>query len=98
MVRYSLLRLLVFFGCLAALWLAGLRDPGGEQVALVGLAAAASMVISFFVLKPYREEYSRQLAERITARTEHKAAVRPPGTDEDVEDDEGSADSPAEYR
>ena len=27
MVRYTLLRLMIFFGCLAALWLVGLREP-----------------------------------------------------------------------
>ena len=44
MLRYTLLRTLVFFGCLLVGWLAGLR--GQENlIPLVLVAAIASMVI-----------------------------------------------------
>ena len=64
MVRYSVLRLLIFFGVLAALWLLGLRGPD-QQLLLLVLAAAISMAISVVVLRPFREDYSRQLAQRL---------------------------------
>ena len=71
MVRYSVLRLLIFFGVLAALWLLGLRGPD-QQLLLLVLAAAISMAISVVVLRPFREDYSRQLAQRLDARARAK--------------------------
>jgi Protein of unknown function (DUF4229) len=89
-VRYTILRLLVFLGCVAVLWLAGLR---GEEDLLLLVAGAAllSAVISYFGLRRFREDYSAQLAEKIERRTAAKreaAAVTP--TDEDAEDAETS--------
>ena len=92
MLRYTLLRLLVFLGCLAVLWLAGLR---GEQdvVLLVVAAALLSAVISYFGLRRFREEYSAQLAAKIEARTAAKREARPTRTaDEAAEDAEVSGD------
>ena len=92
MLRYTLLRLLVFLGCLAVLWLAGLR---GEQdvVLLVVAAALLSAVISYFGLRRFREEYSAQLAAKIEARTAAKREARPTRTpDEAAEDAEFSGD------
>ena len=51
MVRYTLLRTLVFFGCLLILWLAGLRSRD-QLFLLVAGAALISMVVSYFVLRP----------------------------------------------
>jgi Protein of unknown function (DUF4229) len=113
MLRYSLLRLLIFFGVLAALWLLGLRDQD-EQLILLVLGAIISMVISFFVLKPFREDYSRQIAERVERRAQARQRARD-ASDEQAEDaelagDTGSAkatpertrdpedDGPVEYR
>lgn len=91
MLRYTLLRLLVFAGCLAALWLAGLR--GEEDLLLLVVAAALlSAVISFFALKRFREDYSAQLAEKIDRRTAAKRAQTGVATDEDAEDTEVSGD------
>lgn len=93
MVRYTILRLLVFLGCVAALWLAGLR---GEEDLLLLVAGAAllSAVISYFGLRRFREEYSAQLAEKIEKRLEAKqaknAAAGVAATDEDAEDAETS--------
>jgi flagellar biosynthesis/type III secretory pathway M-ring protein FliF/YscJ len=82
MVRYTLLRILVFFGCLALLWLLGLRSSE-MRVVLVVAAALLSMAVSYVVLRPFREDYSRQIAERVEAR--RAARVQRP-TDEQVED------------
>ena len=92
MLRYTLLRLLVFLGCLALLWLLGLR---GEQnvLLLVVLAALLSAAISYFALRRFREEYSAQLAARIEQRTAAKQGrTDPVPSDEDAEDAETSRD------
>lgn len=86
MLRYTILRLLIFFGCLAFFWLVGLRD-GIELAWLAIVAAVVSMVISAFVLKPFRE----QMVYDIEARRERRAtrrANRPVGQDEAAEDAE----------
>jgi len=102
MVRYSLLRILIFFGVMAALWLLGLRDRD-EQLMLLVLSALISMAISFVVLKRFREDYSRQIADRLERRAQAKQ--RPAGSSdsdahaEDAED-EGTRghNGPVEYR
>ena len=92
MVRYSVLRLLIFFGVLAALWLLGLRGPD-QQLLLLVLAAAISMAISVVVLRPFREDYSRQLAQRLDARARARAKQqRSTGSDELAEDAEAAED------
>lgn len=70
-LRYTVLRLMIFLGCLLVGWLAGLRDES-QYVLLVVLAALASMAISYVALRRFREEYSAQLAESI----ERRAAAR----------------------
>ena len=92
MLRYSLLRLLIFFACLAALWLVGLRDRNEQPWLVVG-AALLSMIISFFVLRPFREDAVRSIEARQTERLERKAQSREErasqrdDSDETVEDD-----------
>lgn len=94
MLRYSLLRLLVFLGCVSLLWLAGLR--GRDQLPYLVLGAALlSAVISFFALRRFREDYSAQLARTIEARTAAKRAAATstaPSADEEAEDAEVSGD------
>ena len=88
MLRYTLLRFLVFFGCLAVLWLLGLRDEE-DMLLLVAGAAVLSALISFVVLRRFREDYSAQLATRLEERSaarRDRASRRP--TDEDAEDAE----------
>jgi hypothetical protein len=82
MIRYSILRVLVFFGCLSVLWLLGLRSPDQSALLLLG-AALLSLPVSYVVLRPFREDYSRQIAERLEAR---RAATERRVSDEDVED------------
>lgn len=94
MVRYSVLRLLIFFGVLAALWLLGLRGPD-QQLLLLVLAAAISMAISVVVLRPFREDYSRQLAQRLEGRARAKQQ-RSAGSDELAEDTEDEGPKGAE--
>ena len=97
MIRYTVLRLLIFFGVLAALWLLGLRDRD-EQVLLLVLSAAISMLISFFALKRFRDDYSHEINERLARRAEARRE-RENLRDETAEDaeDEGSQ-GPVEYR
>jgi hypothetical protein len=92
-VRYSILRLLIFFGCLGLLWLLGLRDRSEQLILLLG-AALLSMVISFVVLRPYRQEYSRELSQRLERRAAAKTRAV---SDEEAEDTEADGDDP-EYR
>ena len=92
MLRYTLLRLLVFLGCLALLWLVGLRGEQNLLLLVVG-AALLSAVISYFALRPFREQYSAQLAERIERRSAARRAADPSRpSDEDAEDAEVSGE------
>ncbi|GAA4119352.1 hypothetical protein GCM10022415_19290 [Knoellia locipacati] len=86
MVRYLILRTLIFVGCLAATWLLGMRDRE-EQLLAVVIAAVASLVISAFVLKPFRQQASAALAERVDRRVERRRE-HTTGVDEDAEDAE----------
>jgi hypothetical protein len=92
MLRYSLLRLLVFLGCVSLLWLLGLRDRDQLPYLILG-AALLSAVISYFALRRFREEYSAQVAHKIEARSAAKrGAVPAPTGDEADEDAEVSGD------
>ena len=89
MVRYLILRTLIFIGCLAATWLLGLRDREQQLLAVV-IAAVASLVISALVLKPFRQRASADIAERVDRRVERKRekAARSDEAVEDAEDAE----------
>lgn len=92
MLRYTVFRLLIFFGCLLFFWLVGLRN---DQVLLLLVSATVSVVLSFFLLRSQRDRFSEQIAERVEKRQEAKRAARQAGdqqTDEDVEDAELDAD------
>lgn len=81
-LRYSLLRILLFLACLIALWLVGLRG-----FTLVILGGLLSMVLSLFVLRGPREEWTARLTERVEARTARVQGAHQV-SDEDVEDAE----------
>jgi hypothetical protein len=84
MARYTVLRLMIFFGLLCALWLLGLRDVG-QRWWLLGLSALGSMLVSYFVLQGPRAEFSASIARRIDRRVErHEHDL----TDEIAEDAE----------
>jgi antibiotic biosynthesis monooxygenase (ABM) superfamily enzyme len=81
MLRYSLLRIMLLFGCLLVLWLLGawlpaLRDP----VWLLLGTAVTSVALSYFVLRGPREALARQLADKVDQRTARRR------TDADEED------------
>jgi uncharacterized protein DUF4229 len=89
-LRYSLLRIMLLFGCMLVLWLVGVRDP----VWLLLATAVSSVALSYVVLRGPREELARQLAARVEQRTarrhndaddedreiERRAGDDPPGT------------------
>lgn len=88
MVRYTLLRLLIFFGVLLALSLVGLRD---NIVLLLGLSAVISAVLSYVLLRGMRDEMTAKLMDWDQSRRAAKAesgtgAVA--GSDEAAEDAE----------
>ena len=88
MLRYSLLRLLVFLGCVSLLWLLGLRDRDELFLLVVG-AALLSAVISYFALRRFREQYSAQLAEKIEQRSAARRDAAPRrSADDEAEDAE----------
>lgn len=68
MIRYTIARLLIFAVCLFVFWLLGLRSET-ELPYLVIAAALTSMVISYFALRPMREQFSAQVAHRIEERS-----------------------------
>lgn len=87
-LRYTVLRLLVFLGCLSLLWLVGLRGEDQRLLLVVG-AALLSMVVSYFALRRFREDYSAQVATTIEKRTgERRERGGDRRTDEQAEDDE----------
>lgn len=84
MVRYLILRTMIFIGCLSVVWLLGLRDRSQQPLAVI-IAALVSLAISFIVLKPFRERASADIATRVDRRLERK---REDGADELAEDAE----------
>jgi hypothetical protein len=87
MARYTVLRLLIFFGFLCGLWLVGLRDAS-QQWWLLGLSALGSMVVSFFALRGPRTQFSASVARRVDerARRAARAGAETAGDDETAED------------
>lgn len=90
MLRYSVLRLLIFFGVAGILWLLGLKDED-EMIVLVLLAGLISLVISAVVLKPFRDEASDQIARKVEERRARRAGQVSP-TDADAAAEDAEAD------
>ena len=89
MARYSVLRLMIFFGFICALWLLGLRDES-QRWWLLGGSALGSMAVSFFVLRGPREQFSATIARRVDERARRVRLAR---VDEIAEDAEDAGDS-----
>ncbi|MBP6997109.1 MAG: DUF4229 domain-containing protein [Phycicoccus sp.] len=87
MLRYTVLRFLIFFGCLLVLWLIGLRSRDDLGLLILG-SALLSMVISYFALRPFRQAYSQEIAEKLQSRAEARDAKRGDEAAEDAEDAE----------
>jgi hypothetical protein len=81
-MRYSVLRILLFFGCLLVFALVR-QATGMPVVAMVILAAATSLALSLVVLRGPREQMAANLAGRISSRL---PAEPDPESDEAVED------------
>jgi hypothetical protein len=95
MLRYALLRILVFLAAVALLWLLGLRGRDDLLLLVVG-AALLSAVVSFVALRRFREDTSAQIAERLEHRAESRRARASEVTgDEAVEDAEVENRRPA---
>jgi hypothetical protein len=95
MARYTVLRLMIFFGLLCALWLLGLRDVS-QRWWLLGLSALGSMVVSYFVLQGPRAQFSTSIARRVDERSRRaqKANLHDvDDVDEIAEDTEAGEDS-----
>ena len=84
MARYSVLRLLIFFGFLCAFWLLGLHEDS-QRWWLLGLSAVGSMVLSYFVLQGPRAQFSAKIARHVDERAGRAELAR---KDEVAEDDE----------
>jgi hypothetical protein len=87
MLRYTVLRLLIFFGFTLLFWLVGLRD---DVALLIIFAALASAITSFFLLRGMRDEMTTRLMDRHEARMRAKAER---GTSLDELDEDAEADS-----
>ena len=94
MARYSVLRLMIFFGFICALWLLGLRDES-QRWWLLGASALGSMVVSFFVLQGPRAEFSAAVARRVDERARRSRLA---GEDEMAEDAEHDGEDTEDSR
>jgi hypothetical protein len=86
MARYSVLRLMIFFGLLCALWLLGLRTW-----LLLSVAALGSMAVSYFVLRGPRAQFSASIARRVDEHARRAELAQDHEAGEDVEADEDPA-------
>ena len=93
MLQYSTFRILIFLACLGLFYALGLRSQT-QMPYLVLAAALTSMVISFFALKPMREKFATQVAERVEDRIAGKRAKHDAAAQEGR--DRRSADEAAE--
>jgi hypothetical protein len=87
-LRYTVFRLLIFFGCLVFFWLVGLRN---DQILLLLVSATVSVILSFFLLRSQRDRFSEQIQARMEKRQEAKRLAQgavDPDSDEAAEDAE----------
>ena len=95
MLRYTLYRLLIFFGCLLFFWLVGLRN---DQVLLLVVSAVVSVVLSFFLLRSQRDQFSAQIADRMEKRQAAKREAQGPADVVDPDSDEAVEDAEIDHR
>ena len=81
-MRYSVLRVLLFLGCLLVFSLVK-QATGMPTVAMVVLAAVTSLALSLVLLRGPREEMAARMADRIGNRLPPEPA---PDSDEAIED------------
>lgn len=83
MIRYSILRLLVFVVVLLVLYAVGFRSW-----ALLILSALISLIVSFFALRGPREHFAEQVQRKVTERQERAKAYRSAEDDDTYDEDE----------
>jgi hypothetical protein len=88
MARYSVLRLMIFFGLLCALWLLGLRTW-----LLLGVSALGSMAVSYFVLRESRAQFSASIVHHLDDRAQRAEQAHSHEIDAQAEDAEASKGS-----
>ena len=95
MLKYTIWRLGIFFGCLLLAWLLGLRN---DPALLLLVSAVVSVLLSFFLLRRQRDEFSERIATRLEQRQQARSAAvddrTGEPTDEQVEDAEIARDDP----
>ncbi len=85
-LRFTLMRLMIFFACLLIFWLVGLRSPA-QQPWLLLASAVTSVILSYFLLRHERDRMSEKIAEKVDRRLQARQdGVH--GEDEDAEDAE----------
>ncbi|MDV3220770.1 DUF4229 domain-containing protein [Intrasporangium sp.] len=84
MLRYTVLRLLIFFGVLMALWLVGIRN---NPLLLVALSAVISAVVSYVLLRGMRDEMTAKLMDRHEAKLRAKEEGRRTWTEDELAED-----------
>jgi hypothetical protein len=93
-VRYGLLRILIFFGFFFLFWLIGIRD---NTILLLGASVVASAAASYVLLRGMRDEITGRLVQRHEARAQARGeATTPapdPSSDEAAEDAEIERDA-----
>ncbi|MFE1751075.1 DUF4229 domain-containing protein [Streptomyces anandii] len=98
MLRYTLMRLGIFVGCLVVVWglvysgvvPRGLGSSNGLWIALLALVISAP--ISFVVLRKERDRASEQVARRVDRM---KANIEASASQEDLADDRARAQGQA---
>lgn len=85
MLRYTVLRLLIFFGFFYLFWLLGLRE---NIVLLLGASVVASAIASYLLLRGIRDEITAKMMERYEERSARRAEARAELSDEAEEDRE----------
>ncbi len=93
MLRYSLKRLLIFVVCMGAAWLAfGRPTTAGGLAWPLLIAALASAILSYPLLKAERERFSEQINRRVEAHmannADHAKQPKVGAVDADAEDAE----------
>lgn len=84
-LRYTVMRLMIFLLSLIVFWLLGLRSQD-QQPLLLGAAAVASVVVSYFFLRRDRDAMTRRLEAKMSERAERRREAV--GEDEEAEDAE----------
>ncbi len=91
-IQYTLIRLLIFLGCMVLLWfIPWMREHG---IVLLFAAATLSMLISVFALNGMRNRMSSEIATKIEDRQRRHAEQRSLDDQEHEDYEDDYADTP----